>query len=187
MSSAVRKDTLKSYRLEVLRPTLLRYDRAAVAKAAMQALPPYNRSFAALCTFPSPLDPGMLAGEPGPSFWSHYRLWAVVRMTGKWPLSVLGGEGKEHPKFLRRCRACGRREVSVRHALGACRVFDRERQELFPRQICCSSFCSETPGAPARVYSTCFLQVGPFVCASSSFSSASSSSSSSSSSYSASG
>ncbi|CAK0840450.1 unnamed protein product [Prorocentrum cordatum] len=130
VSSAARKAILKSYRLEVLRPSLLRYDRAAYAKAAMPILAPFNRSFAALCTFPSPLDLDLLAGEPGPSFWSHYRLWAVARMTGKWPLSVMGGE--EHPMHLRRCRACGSHRVSVRHALSACPVLDRERRELFP-------------------------------------------------------
>ena len=181
MSSAARKATLKSYRLEVLRPTLLRYDRAAFAKAAMRNLPPFNRSFAALCIFPTPLDPDMLAGEPGPSFWSHYRLWAVARMTGKWPLSVLGG--KDHPGLLRRCRACGRRGVSVRHALCACPEFDRERRELFPGEptpdLLLQLLFGDTRCSRTRIQHVVFAGRAIRRCAPSSFSSSSSSSSSS--------
>eukprot|EP00959_Pyramimonas_sp_CCMP1952_P190480 3983730-Pyramimonas_sp.AAC.1 len=94
----------------------------------MQVLAPFNSSFAACCSFPSPLDPAILATEPGPAFWLHYRLWAVARMSGRWPLSVSGG--REHPASLRRCRACGRRGtewvesalVGTRLNVGGCRA-----------------------------------------------------------------
>ena len=48
----------------------------------------------------------------------NYRMWAVCRMTGKWPLQVLGyGEA---PLKLSRCRACGAEAVDVLHALAEC-------------------------------------------------------------------
>ncbi|CAK0875342.1 unnamed protein product [Prorocentrum cordatum] len=90
LDPARRKVLLREYRRFALRPALLRYDQQAFAAGASRVLPSLNRSFAALCPGPALPDEGMLTWEPGPSFWRYYRLWAVARMTGAWPLPVLG-------------------------------------------------------------------------------------------------
>ncbi|CAK0864133.1 unnamed protein product, partial [Prorocentrum cordatum] len=89
LDPARRKVLLREYRRFALRPALLRYDQQAFAAGASRVLPSLNRSFAALCPGPALPDEGMLTWEPGPSFWRYYRLWAVARMTGAWPLPVL--------------------------------------------------------------------------------------------------
>ncbi|CAK0877688.1 unnamed protein product [Prorocentrum cordatum] len=125
---ARRRALLEWYRWQVVRPALLEYDRQAFRKAASCVLPALRRSFAELCPGPSLPDWNLLGWESSPNFWKHYRLWAVIRMTGCWPLAVLGQGGL--PATLSRCGACGASNVAVDHPLVACQATVQHRALL---------------------------------------------------------
>ena len=115
-SAEERKKALRHYRWEVVRPVLREYDRAPFVAAAGRPIPTLGLSFGELQPEFRRWTLQELQEECGGI--ANYRMWAVCRMTGRWPLQVLGlGEA---PLLLPRCRACGAEAVDVLHALAAC-------------------------------------------------------------------
>ena len=111
-----RKAVLRRYRWEVVRPAMLEYDRSAYNAAAERVIPGLGTSWRTLHpTLRAPTSSELMA-ESAHSL--HYRLWAVCRLTGRWPLQVLGGG--EAPELPDRCQACGSVDVPLLHAFGAC-------------------------------------------------------------------
>ena len=50
--------------------------------------------------------------------WLWYRCWAVVRISGAWPVCLFEGAGL--PLTLPCCPGCGQAQVTVSHALAEC-------------------------------------------------------------------
>ena len=50
--------------------------------------------------------------------WRRYRAWAIARCSGRWPLTVLGGD--EVPTLLATCGKCEAPDVSIIHGLCHC-------------------------------------------------------------------
>ena len=115
---AVRKAILRRYRWEVSRPALNLYDRESYMKAATKELPAFDMPFTHFQPLPSRTATELLCCEWGPLSWRYYRVWALGRMTGRWPLPVLGDA--EMPAVLQYCAACGACDVDVCHSLLAC-------------------------------------------------------------------
>ena len=111
----MRKCPLKEYKLSVVRPVLLHFDRLAYLEASCKPLPELGLSFGAFLARPTRIPVDLLKFDSGPGCWRWYRLWAVCRMTGCWPLPVFGG--MEAPPRLAMCRGCGDGEISVVHIL----------------------------------------------------------------------
>ena len=80
----------------------------------------------------------------------YYRLWAICRVTGRWPLPVLGGE--DAPLVLPCCGACPSTEVDVSHALLACGHTLASRRQLW---------ASIDGGAPATRQAAFLALFGP--------------------------
>ena len=115
-SAEDRKKVLRRYRWEVVRPALREYDWTPFVAAASRPIPILGLTFGELQPEVRRWTMQELQSESGGIV--NYRMWAVCRMTGRWPLQVLGyGEA---PLQLPRCRACGAEAVDVLHALAAC-------------------------------------------------------------------
>ena len=108
----------RRYRWEVVRPVMLAYDRRTYVRAAERLLPALGVPFSRFVPTPErlPLDRGQ--SERSVQCRRNYRLWAFTRMTGRWPHPVVGM--RECPMILPQCSACGKRQVSVCHALCVC-------------------------------------------------------------------
>ena len=63
-------------------------------------------------------DSVLLDMDWGPRTWRLYRIWALIRITGCWPLTCFGG--MLSPAYLPQCLLCGEHNVRVTHALGEC-------------------------------------------------------------------
>ena len=114
-SAAARKAVLRRYRWEVVRPAMREYDQKAFAAAADNIIPALGTTFRALQPGARLHSGAELAMEVAPLL---YRLWAVCRFTGCWPLQAVGGE--DMPRELVKCDACGGAQVPVSHAFCAC-------------------------------------------------------------------
>ena len=86
----LRKRLLKEYKLSAVRPVLLQFDRLAYFEASRKELTYLGWSFGALLARPTRISIDLLKFDAGPGTWRWYRLWAVCRMTGRWPMQVLG-------------------------------------------------------------------------------------------------
>ena len=127
-SPGARKALLRRYKREVVQPRLRTYDQEAYATAADRILPGFGVAFSSFQPLSAPGDLLDLRDleRVGNLF---FRLWAVCRITGRWPLPVLGGE--EAPITIDRCGACPCHEVSVVHAFTACAGTAELRGELW--------------------------------------------------------
>ena len=113
-----RKHVLRRYRWEVVHPALQAYDRECYLRAASRVIVAFGVPFTHFQPLPSQTPSGLLCCDWGSSSWRLYRLWAVCRMTGRWPLPVLGQT--ELPESLQVCAACGQINISVTHPLLVC-------------------------------------------------------------------
>jgi len=116
--SAARRKLLKSYRQNVVRPALAQHDLAVFQEAAAPVLPGLGFSYSAAVPVPQALPWSLLDLDLGLVTWRAYRIWATVRVSGRWPLAVLGGSTL--PLSLPRCAACGTEHPVVSHPLCAC-------------------------------------------------------------------
>ncbi|CAK0864232.1 unnamed protein product, partial [Prorocentrum cordatum] len=147
-SPASRRSLLRRYRQEVALPALRAYDQPSVDAAADRPLPCLGLPFRSLM-------PAMQRGTQQYMFEDHggnlyFRLWAVCRVTGRWPLPVLGGE--DAPLVLPRCGACPSTEVDVSHALLACGHTSASRRQLWT---------SIDGGAPTTQQAALLALLGP--------------------------
>ncbi|CAK0830298.1 unnamed protein product [Prorocentrum cordatum] len=109
-SVELRPSLLRSFQLQVVRLALRARDLAAFQRAACARLPALGMSNAAL-----------------------FRMWAVARMSGAWPLPVLGVPSL--PVTLARCAACGALQVDIAYALCGCPGQTMRRAELETRAL----------------------------------------------------
>ena len=137
-SSEIRKTVLTYYRTQVVRPNLLEYDHQACREAPGKWLPGLQSSFQDLCRGrpagnypPCSFGPGRAA-----NLW--YRCWALLRVTGAWPVCLFENNGGL-PLCLEKCPACDKREVLPLHALAEC-----------PATLCIWEEAAEILGLPAR-------------------------------------
>ena len=116
--TCTRKQLLKDFRWGVVRPALRDYDRSAFLKAASHIIPKMGIPFTVLQPEPERVPLELLTHDFCPASWRWYRLWAITRMTGRWPLPVLGYSSL--PDTLHSCAACGASDVDVCHAFSSC-------------------------------------------------------------------
>ena len=150
---AARRLLLRSYKFYVVRPALLKLDLLSFQRATADALPVFRLPFSAWLSGPPGTHWNLLDLELGPGSWLQFRLWAVVRMSGCWPLQVLGAP--LCVSTLPRCGACGARDVDVWHALFSCSASAELRSALWSR------LPLPPPSCPAQVSQFLFHQCRP--------------------------
>ena len=117
-SKAVRKSLLKRYRWEVVRPVLLRHDRHVYDRAANKLLPAIGMPFKRFSPTVERLPLQLFENNVDDRVWKRYRCWAIARVTGRWPLCVLGRV--QCPIVLQMCSGCRARDITICHALCEC-------------------------------------------------------------------
>ena len=153
---AARRLLLRSYKfhvVHVVRPALLKLDRIAFERATADALPVFRLPFSAWLSGPPELQWNALDLALGPGSWLHFRLWAIVRMSGCWPLQVLGAP--LCVPTLPRCGARGAHDVDVWHALFSCPASAALRSSLWSR------LPLPPPSSPGQVPQFLFHQSRP--------------------------
>jgi len=150
---AARRLLLSSYKFYVVRPAMLKLDLPAFQKAAAASLPVFCLPFSSWLSGPPGLQWNLLDLALGPGSWLQFRLWAVVRMSGCWPLQVLGAP--LCVPTLPRCGGCGARDVDVWHALFSCPATAALRSSLWSR------LPLPPPSCPAQVSQFLFHQSRP--------------------------
>ena len=137
-SSKIRKTVLTYYRTQVVRPILLDYDHQACREALAKWLPGLQFSFQDLCgDRPAGNYPPCSFGQGrAANLW--YRCWALLRVTGAWPVCLFENNGGL-PLCLEKCPACDKREVLPLHVLAEC-----------PATLCIWEEAAEILGIPAR-------------------------------------
>ena len=99
--------------------------------AASDPLPTLNHSFATFQPTCKHILIDWLLHDYDCRTWFVYRCWALVRMSGCWPLPLWGHTAL--PVTLCTCIHCGTREVDIRHALCNCPGTDVLRQDLLSK------------------------------------------------------
>ena len=118
-SSAVsRRRLLRYYRATFVRPVSRQYDELAFSRTALEVVPSLSFRFAELQPQLPDIDLAHLDFDIGPASWSWYRVWCIVRISGRWPLTVFGGV--DNPHVLPTCMCCGQVDVDVLHPLCDC-------------------------------------------------------------------
>ena len=113
-----RKALLKRYRWEVARPKLRIYDQQAFQRVAARILPAFGAPLSDFMPAPQRLSLELLVSDHMPVSALWFRVWALVRVTGRWPLVVWGMP--DMPDVLPACAGCDASQVSVLHALCEC-------------------------------------------------------------------
>ena len=117
-SAATRKVLLNRYRWEFVRPALQDYDTPLFHAAASRPLVAFGFPFSFIQPRMEGFPPHLLQADLGPQSQRLFRLWAVCRFTGRWPLQVIGCD--DAPVHLAECAACGQVRVDVWHAFSVC-------------------------------------------------------------------
>ena len=105
---------LHHYKSSVVRPACIRYDQAAFDAAGTRDWWFYAEHQSSLRQLPFVL----LTVDWDVSNWLHYKLWAVVRVTGRFPLQFFGFDSM--PKILPFCPLCRSPDATMEHVLSAC-------------------------------------------------------------------
>ena len=114
----MRKALLRRYRQEVVRPALLGLEEAHLLLAAQSHMSVRPWTVAEIISHP-PVDSfELLAYDEGPLTWCFYRIWALVRITGQWPFTCIGGTTLD--ATIPACPYCAVTHADVRHALVEC-------------------------------------------------------------------
>ncbi len=132
-SLQLRRSLLRDFKLQVVRPARRARDRAAFQRATGACLPTLGMSFAVLVPEPNQLPMALLQLDFGPHMWRDFRMWSVARMSGAWPLPVLGVPCL--PVTLDRCAACGAAQVDIAHAICGCPRQAAQRADLESRAL----------------------------------------------------
>ena len=67
---------------------------------------------------PERLNVDLLDGAWSGQSWKWFPCWAIIRISGMWPLTVFGE--RVLPAIIPVCRACGAAQVTVAHAFADC-------------------------------------------------------------------
>ena len=123
-----RKKVLVNYRRTWVRPALVDACRARYEKAA-SALSLYaGLSFLDLQPFEAALSFDLLDIDLGSKTWSFFRMWAVARLTGCWPLRSV--HGFTTAATLPSCPLCGELFIALTHCLCLCPGTERFNLKL---------------------------------------------------------
>jgi hypothetical protein len=116
--SAMRREVLSAYRWQVVRPAMRAYDEAHFHSSSAKELPGLGVSYNFFQASPRCLPSSLTSADLLPATICHFRTWALVRITGQWPLSAMGGEGLL--EVLPLCSLCRSQDCHVLHALADC-------------------------------------------------------------------
>ena len=114
----LRKQVVRRYRLEFVHPVIVEYDRIAFQSEASYNFDSFGWCFKDVQSCPGPFPGDLFAEDAAPVLLRWFRLWAVVRISGKWPLHVLGAPAAV--PSLDYCHECGTPDIGVDHPLCAC-------------------------------------------------------------------
>lgn len=114
---ALRKMVLRSYRHDVVKPLLLDLDKQHLMESIIEPVPTFGFSLVDLGFYEVRLEWEMFDHASVQTSHFNFRAWSLARITGRWPLPLLGKA--ELPQHIA-CPACGREDVSVLHMLGGC-------------------------------------------------------------------
>ena len=111
---AVRRNILRKYRDNIVRPILLLYDNANFCTCAAKTLPGLQCQFFELESTNNLMEKML----PAVMHWRVFRIWLLIRMTGKWPICLY--EPESNVDVLNECPFCLAKLISVRHAIQDC-------------------------------------------------------------------
>ena len=114
---ALRKQILQTYRRNTVKPLLQEYDRMHLVSCTHEYIPAFGFSLFELDFYVVPLQWELFDSCSVKEAWFNYRAWSIVRISGRWPLPLLGIS--ELPRHIT-CPACNLPEASVFHMLGRC-------------------------------------------------------------------
>ena len=114
----LRKQVVRRYRLEFVHPVIVEYDRIAFQSEASYNFDSFGWCFKDVQSCPGPFPGDLFAEDAAPVLLRWFRLWAVVRISGKWPLHLLGAPAAV--PSLDYCHECGTPDIGVDHPLCAC-------------------------------------------------------------------
>ena len=112
--SAVRRNILRNYRDNIVRPILLLYDETNFGTCATKMIPGLQCQFFEL----ESTNDLMKKLLPAVLHWRVFRIWLIIRMTGQWPICLY--EPESNVDVLDECPFCFAKLISVRHAILDC-------------------------------------------------------------------
>ena len=115
---ATRRTLLRQYRWDIVRPALHAAEAHAYARTAARIVPVLDTPFASLMPTPARLPSSWLDAAGRADTWRCFRCWSLIRLTGRWPCSVLGAS--DLPFTLAHCHQCPARDITILHPLLAC-------------------------------------------------------------------
>ena len=110
-----RRYLLRAYRRTCVEPVLREYDLNAFLQVDASGSWSYTSFQPA---FNATLFARLLDMDWDADVWGFYRTWAVVRVTGRWPLALFGW--LDLPRTLPECPLCGVSDADVVHVLLSC-------------------------------------------------------------------
>jgi hypothetical protein len=81
---------------------MLEYDQEAFARSCTVSFPAFGVPFSAFMPELRQTSLDLLSHDGSATLWTGFRIWSLVRVTGKWPLPVYGGD--QLPLTLDACR-----------------------------------------------------------------------------------
>ena len=101
----LRKMVLRSYRHDVVKPLLLDLDKQHLMESIIEPVPTFGFSLVDLGFYEVRLEWEMFDHASVQTSHFNFRAWSLARITGRWPLPLLGKA--ELPQHIA-CPACGR-------------------------------------------------------------------------------
>ena len=109
-----RKNIARRFRYKVVYPALAQYDQDVYLKAEQTSGWPYPNFQRRHDMFPQKL----LLADWSPAQWAAHKVWQLVRVSGRFPLPLLGIE--LFPLTLDACPLCHQDHASLQHVLCEC-------------------------------------------------------------------
>ena len=136
----LRKQVLRDYKCNRVRPVLNHYDFLAYQEAAAKTIFEGGLTYKELNPYLDKPELDLVHCDFGPGTWKHYRIWSCVRMSGCWPMPIAGRT--EMPEYLESCPYCGKLEATVAHVLVECVGINTLRGELRRKTTMPSASCN---------------------------------------------
>jgi len=113
-----RRQLLRRYRHAVVRTILTQMDVQVLQQtlSCHSSFPPWSLADFVTGSPRIPMD--LLEVEWSPRIWLHFRVWSLIRISGRWPLTCWGLSTL--PYVLLVCPLCGAPQVSPGHILMIC-------------------------------------------------------------------
>ena len=144
--AVLRKKILRKYRVQVVRPILLEYDRRNLVACTSVPLAGCGSSLSDLGYYTLKLDWELFDIESPRAAWFEFRAWSLTRVTARWPLPLLGL--RDMPLNIT-CPGCGAQNATILHLLCRCAVVEGAYANL----------AAEIPACPRRTDERLFLQL----------------------------